>query len=138
MKRVLFICEGNVGRSQMAEAFYNHYTGQKLATSAGVDYVGPRYDFTPREDVMQVMKERGIDVGGHTIKQIIPEHLKDIDEIVVLCHLKHLPYFVREAGINIVNHEIKDLYDSSGQGLRNARDHIEEMVKEYIRAPAYK
>jgi arsenate reductase (thioredoxin) len=42
MKEVLFICEGNVGRSQMAEGFYNHYAGQKSATGAGIDDVGKK------------------------------------------------------------------------------------------------
>ncbi|MBT3582266.1 hypothetical protein HN924_01460 [Candidatus Woesearchaeota archaeon] len=34
---VLFICASNVGRSQIAEGFYNHYLGyQKAISSAGI------------------------------------------------------------------------------------------------------
>jgi protein-tyrosine-phosphatase len=37
MKRILFVCVENAGRSQMAEAFANHYGKEKLvASSAGV------------------------------------------------------------------------------------------------------
>ena len=40
MKEVLFICQGNVGRSQMAEGFYNHHRGENQAISAGTDGCG--------------------------------------------------------------------------------------------------
>src|SRR3990170_3511413 len=37
MKRVLFVCVENAGRSQMAEAFANHYgKGKLVAQSAGI------------------------------------------------------------------------------------------------------
>ena len=33
--KILFVCEGNMMRSQMAEAFYNELTGTRDAISAG-------------------------------------------------------------------------------------------------------
>ena len=117
----------------MAEAFYNFYTKTKSATSAGTQYVGPRYDYIPREDVVKVMNEKGIDITYQRIKQVTPEGLQNIDEILVLCAAKHLPYFIRQSGIKTTIVEIKDLYDSSLQGLRDARDNIEKLVLEYIK-----
>ncbi len=43
MKEILFVCQGNVDRSQMAEAYYNHLTGRDGATSAGIDDVADKY-----------------------------------------------------------------------------------------------
>jgi len=55
VKRVLFVCVENAGRSQMAEAFTNHYgKGKMMASSAGVmpaDRVDPV--------VVKVIKEKG-------------------------------------------------------------------------------
>ena len=39
--KVLFVCRGNVGRSQMAEAYYNFFTKSNMATSAGTDPTTP-------------------------------------------------------------------------------------------------
>ena len=54
MKRVLFVCVENAGRSQMAEAYANHYgKGKLVASSAGVmlaDKVNPV--------VIEAMKEK--------------------------------------------------------------------------------
>jgi len=37
MKIILFVCKGNSGRSQMAEAFLNHFCKSVKALSAGVE-----------------------------------------------------------------------------------------------------
>ena len=61
--RVLFLCTGNSARSQMAEAFLRKYTGDRFeAHSAGLEPKG----LNPL--TIQVMKEVGVDVSGHTSK----------------------------------------------------------------------
>lgn len=39
IEKILFVCYGNVGRSQMAEAYYNHFTKSTKAISAGTDKI---------------------------------------------------------------------------------------------------
>lgn len=56
--KILFICTHNSSRSQMAEAFLNHYAGDVFrAESAGVE----KSILNPR--VVKVMQEAGIDIS---------------------------------------------------------------------------
>jgi arsenate reductase (thioredoxin) len=55
--RVLFVCIGNAGRSQMAQAFYERAGGQ--ARSAGTR---PEAEVHP--EVVEVMRELDIDLEG--------------------------------------------------------------------------
>ena len=60
MKRILFVCVENAGRSQMAEAFANKYgEGKVIASSAGV-----RLAEKVNAIVVKVMKEKGIDISS--------------------------------------------------------------------------
>jgi arsenate reductase len=61
--RVLFICEHNAARSQMAEGMLREWGGQRYDVhSAGV--VATRV----RPEAIAVMDELGVDIGGHESK----------------------------------------------------------------------
>ncbi len=63
--KVLFLCTGNSARSQMAEAFLRAYAGDYFDVySAGLE---PK-PINPM--TYQVMAERGLDLNGHTSKNI--------------------------------------------------------------------
>ncbi len=132
MKKTLFICEGNVGRSQMAEGFYNHFAKGNFATSAGVNDYGQKYNFKPREDIIQVMKEKGIDISEQKIKQVTEEMLQGIEMIVVLCNPDIIPEFLIASGINIVFKNVDDPYESTIEGVRQIRDEIEQIVLDLL------
>ena len=69
MKHVLFVCNHNAGRSQMAEAFFNHYAPDDVrAESAGND---PADEIWP--EVVAVMAERGFDLAGQEPKKVTVE-----------------------------------------------------------------
>ena len=64
--RVLFLCTGNSARSQMAEAFLRSYAGDRFEVhSAGLE---PKGFILP--EVLEVMKERGLDMAGQTSKGV--------------------------------------------------------------------
>jgi arsenate reductase len=66
MKKVLFICVGNAGRSQMAEAFFNHLASEKAqAFSVGTN---PASIVDPV--VIELMKEVGIDISDKHPKNL--------------------------------------------------------------------
>ena len=64
--RVLFLCTGNSARSQMAEAFLKAYAGDHFEVhSAGLE---PKGYILP--EVLEVMKERGLDMAGQSSKSV--------------------------------------------------------------------
>jgi protein-tyrosine-phosphatase len=66
MKKVLFVCVENAGRSQMAEAFAEHYGKGKIeARSAGTM---PSNEVNPV--VVQAMREKGIDVSKNKPRRL--------------------------------------------------------------------
>jgi arsenate reductase (thioredoxin) len=80
MKKVLFVCVENAGRSQMAEAFANKY-GRDVFTafSAGnkpADKVNPV--------VIEAMKEVGIDISRNKPKMLSAKMAMDADLIVTM------------------------------------------------------
>ena len=78
LKTVLFVCVHNSGRSQMAEAFFDHLAGGRArAISAGTN---PDAALDPV--VVKVMKELGIDLSGKKPKMLTPEMMGQADEVV--------------------------------------------------------
>ena len=62
---VLFLCTGNSARSQMAEAFLQHYGGERFsAYSAGLapSVINPY--------TLRMMDELGFDMAGHRAKSV--------------------------------------------------------------------
>jgi arsenate reductase len=80
MKKVLFVCMQNAGRSQMAEAFFNHLAnGNSIGLSAGIR---PAARITPF--VIEVMDEAGIDVSHRKPKLLTLELMEQVDRIVTM------------------------------------------------------
>ena len=70
MKTVLFACIHNAGRSQMAAALFNLAAdpAKARAISAGTE-PGPRV----HPEVVEVMKELGVDMTGGTPRKLTPD-----------------------------------------------------------------
>lgn len=83
MQRVLFVCVHNAGRSQMAEAFFNH-----LARDQGLEAEGVSAGTAPGGAVnpvaVEAMREVGIDMTSHHPKQLTPERANAADCILTM------------------------------------------------------
>ncbi len=78
MKKVLFICVQNAGRSQMAEALFNALAaGRAVAISAGTR---PAERVHP--EVVEAMKEVGIDMSADKPKMLTPEMVSEADKVI--------------------------------------------------------
>lgn len=131
MKRILFVCQANVGRSQMAEAFYNFHTNTKDATSAGVEDFRKKYHYRPTVEIIHTMLEKGIDISEQRIDLLNTEMVKRVDRIVVLCDKKLCPQFLLSSGKTIFR-EVQDPHQQSKVAIRQIRDQIESIILELI------
>jgi len=78
--RVIFVCTGNTGRSQIAEALLRHHHGDRYEVfSAGID------SGIPDRLVLQALSKLGIDVTGARSKGLDEFRGSEFDIAVTLC-----------------------------------------------------
>ena len=129
---ILFICEANVGRSQMAEGYYNAFTGGKRAISAGIKNVIKKYSGKPAPKIIKVMEKDDIDISSQRIKVFSADMADKVKHIIVLCE-KHIcpAQLIRSPKTRIM--PIQDPYNMSINGVTKIRDAIKELVKILIK-----
>jgi arsenate reductase (thioredoxin) len=80
MKRVLFVCVHNAGRSVMAEAIFNSLAeGKAEAASAGT-VPGS----APHSAVVEAMNELGLDVSGHRGRLVTDSDVASADRVITM------------------------------------------------------
>lgn len=82
MIRVLFVCEHNSARSQMAGAYLRHLGGNDFQVeSAGLE----AGNINP--NVIEVLAEEGIDISGHTTNSVMDffRQGRQYDMVITVC-----------------------------------------------------
>lgn len=128
MRRVLFLCVGNSGRSQLAEALFNHLAPPGLrALSAGVR---PARGVAPA--VLLALAESGIDWRQSRPKALTPALTAGASRIISMgCDVNGA------CPAGLLPAEEWDLPDPKGMSLedvRALRDEIERRVRGLIAA----
>jgi len=127
MKKILFVCVHNAGRSQMAEAFFNQMAkGKAKGFSAGTqptDKVNPT--------VAVAMHEIGIDIGLGKPKLLTLEMLEGVDRVITMgCGAEGV------CPASFVPTEDWQLEDPAGKPLeqvRQIRDEVKARVEGLIK-----
>lgn len=131
--KVLFVCNGNVGRSQIAEAFYKKLSEYE-AVSAGTnvhEYEEQKVKDNPYGDfVVKCMKEEGIDLSENQRKQVTPEMADEADKIVIMAD-HNIPYYLLDNEKYII-WEVEDPRDKPYESYCETRDKIRSLVEELI------
>ena len=138
--KVLFVCNANAARSQMAQGFYNHYSHSQNADSAGLnpekkwDEAPTLSDFEAMSHKpaksSETMQEVGIDITGHKRQLLTADKLGDYDLIVNLAEKSQTPDWLR--GDNVIWWNVADPRNESAEKNRMARDEIEQRVKSLL------
>jgi len=127
MKKVLFVCVENAGRSQMAEAFAKYYGKDVInASSAGTR---PSKEVNPV--VVQVMKEKGFDISKNKPKSLDIKMIEEAEVVVTMgCGAEGFcsaPLFEK-----VIDWQIEDPKGKPVEKVRQIRDEIERRVLELI------
>jgi len=133
MKQLLVLCTGNSCRSQIAEGYLRHFTGNKAAIySAGVETHG----VNPHG--IAIMKEDGIDISHHTSNNINEYKDLDFDFVITVCDnaKERCPFFPSRA--KRFHHNFPDPAKAKGteeqimQQFKQVRDMIRNYCKEFV------
>ena len=131
MKKVLFICRGNVGRSQMASELFNSINTTK-SDSAGTNPKFPELtvgEIPTAKNAFVVMQELGLDITQNTRRRITPEILDNYDIAICMAEPDTMPDFL----IHSPKLEMWSIVDPADMDLadtRQIRDQIFAKVKE--------
>ena len=130
IRYVLFVCNHNAGRSQMAQAFFERHAPQDVrAESAGTE---PSPEIWP--PVVEAMREVGIDLEGRKPKKLTVEMQLHADWAITMGCGDACPYVP-----SIV--EVWDIPDPAGRPIEDVRAirdgieaHIRELIGEHLEA----
>ncbi len=124
VRYVLFVCNHNAGRSQMAQAFFERYGPDDVrAESAGTD---PAREIWPQ--VVEVMHEIGFDLSGSKPKKLTLEMQLHADWAITMGCGDACPYVPTMV-------EAWDIPDPAGrpiEDVRAIRDGIQAHIRELI------
>ena len=147
MYDILFLCAANVGRSQMAEGFYNHYRqGNYAISAAGIKDVREAYQGKPHPEVIAAMRERMIDISHQVIKIILPELVNQASRVVIFFEPDKSPPQLQEYLRNHPSVEYmvvedpcpgkpKDIApEEFARNIRVVRDKIDDVIKKILKS----
>ncbi len=124
IRYVLFVCNHNAGRSQMAQAFFERYGPDDMrAESAGTE---PAREVWPA--VVEAMSEVGIDIAGRRPKKLTMEMQLHADWAITMSCGDACPYVATMV-------EAWDIPDPAGRPIeevRAIRDGIEAHIRKLI------
>ena len=127
MATVLFVCLHNAGRSQMSKALFERAAeARHRALSAGT---------TPGErvhpEVVEVMREIGLDVSGNVPQRLTTELAEQADVVVTMGCGDECPYI---PGKRYLDWDLQDPKGRPVEEVRRTRDEIDRRVHELLAA----
>ena len=126
MKRILFLCIHNSGRSQMAAGFMRHLgAGRVTVYSAGSE---PANSINP--SAVAVMNEIGIDIASAQPQLWTMEMLEAVDVVVTMGCGDACPFL---PGKKYVDWPLKDPAGQGVDAVRPIRDEIQKLVEDLLK-----
>lgn len=135
-QRVLFLCEGNADRSQMAEALLKHFGSKAYEVhSAGLE---PRM-IDPLAIV--AMQEMGIDISGQREKHLNEYMEMQFDYVITLCEQVKSSCLAFPRDAHVLHWQCNDPGQSKGtedvrlSAFRQSANSLSGKIQEWINHP---
>ncbi len=128
---LLFICQGNIARSQIAEWFAKKYFPNKNIKSCWIDNVWYKYNFMCYKPAIGKMKEKNIDISKQKPKEITKDLVENSKKIIVFCKEKECNNSFTDYLKNHKNVEYLAIWDPNKKWevfLKNTINQIEKIV----------
>lgn len=122
---VLFVCLHNAGRSQMSQALFERAAaGRHVALSAGT-----RPGERVHPEVVEVMRELGIDLSDRTPRKLDRELAEQADVVVTMGCGDDCPYI---PGKRYLDWDLRDPKGRPVEEVRATRDEIASRVEALV------
>lgn len=125
-KQILFVCAGNAGRSHMAQAIAEKYGVKAI-------YAGTAASSRMNPNVIEAMREKGIDLGITIPRMVTPEMIHSASLVVTMsCSVGSVLPQTKLAQMQgkLVNWKHSDPQGKSLPCVRRIRDEIEKNIIE--------
>lgn len=122
---VLFVCVANSGRSVMAERLFRRFAGNRhQARSAGSEPGA-----APHPQIVEALKEIGIDASDHVPRKLDSEALAWADVAVSTCSEEVCPV---TPGVRRISWELPDPKNLPLGQVRPIREEIKRLVEQLV------
>lgn len=131
--KILFLCKGNVGRSQIAEAlFRKKFQDMHDVISAGIQISGPEQpigELMPYiKEVLDVMNEENVDISMAIRKQFTEKMVEDSDKVIVIIEDgESLPEYLSNSS-KLIRWNIPDPKGKDIEFTRKVKDQIKALI----------
>jgi len=132
--KVLFVCRSNVGRSQMAAAFFRRFSKNKV-DSAGLEVKNDEGDELPPQ-IIEFMGEVGYDTSKYKRKQLTKNMIQKADKIIMLLTPSERRAYVPKSIRNLPKvtfWNVKDARWTPHSTQVKIRERIRKLVKNLVR-----
>lgn len=127
IKKIVFACVHNAGRSQIAAAWARHLAGGRVEVLSGGTEPGPHLNV----QVVEAMREAGIDLAGIRPQLLTPELVRGAEYMVTMGCGESCPVI---PGVKRRDWPIADTRGQPIEVVRTIRDEIKGRVIDLLRS----
>ena len=140
--KVLFVCQANIGRSQVAQVSFDQLSSHE-SSGAGmaVDEITANgnwpskkiKDVPNQRSAEYIRKEFGVDISDRERRQLTPQMMDEADMVIIINEKANWPDYVTEGG-KVVFWDIRDGLGQANEAVNHiygqVRQKVEELVQE--------
>lgn len=127
IKKIVFACVHNAGRSQVAAAWARHLAGGRVEVLSGGTEPGPHLNV----QVVEAMREAGVDLAGIRPQLLTPELVRGAEYMVTMGCGESCPVI---PGVKRRDWPIADTRGQPIEVVRTIRDEIKGRVIDLLRS----